>query len=78
MDDVDTAQLKLEGRCVHCKEKLPEHLKNCVNHPKLAVLNNIKTSSSYLKTQLEKIAERAKETELSMKQLAELLSKIKK
>jgi hypothetical protein len=77
MDDVDTAQLKLEGRCIHCKEKLPEHLENCVNHPRLAVLNGIKNSSYYLKTKLVKIAERAKETELLMKQLAEALAKNK-
>jgi hypothetical protein len=78
MDDVDKAQLKLEGRCIHCKEKLPEHLENCVNHPRLAVLNGIKNTSHYLKDSLEKIAERAKETKLSLKQLEELLTKIKK
>jgi len=78
MDKVEIAQLKLEGRCIHCKEKLPEHLENCVSHPRLAVLNGIKNTSYYLKTKLVKIAERAKETELSLKQLEELLAKIKK
>lgn len=33
MDDVDKAQLILEGRCVKCKEHLPEHSKDCSLHP---------------------------------------------
>lgn len=32
-DDVDIAQLKLEGRCVDCKELLPNHDIGCKHHP---------------------------------------------
>lgn len=33
MDKIDKAQLILEGRCVECKERLPDHSKNCSQHP---------------------------------------------
>ena len=38
MDAVDKAQLILEGRCVKCKERLPEHSKECSLHPWRPVL----------------------------------------
>jgi hypothetical protein len=38
MDAVDKAQLILEGRCVKCKERLPEHSKDCSLHPWRPVL----------------------------------------
>ncbi len=46
MDDVDKAQLILEGRCVECKELLPKHTKNCSQHPwrtVLSALNKLKS-----------------------------------
>lgn len=42
MDDVDKAQLILEGRCVECKELLPKHTKECSQHPWRTVLVALK------------------------------------
>lgn len=40
-DPVDIAQLKLEGRCTECAEKLPKHLLECSQHPRKYVLKAI-------------------------------------
>jgi hypothetical protein len=77
MDDIDKIQLKLEGRCIRCKEKLPEHLENCEKHPKHDVLKSVKNISHYLNNALNDIAEKAKD-EKTRKQLEELIVKIKK
>ena len=49
MDAVDKAQLILEGRCVECKERLPEHSKSCSQHPwklVMQVLDKLKNKLS--------------------------------
>ena len=51
MDKVDKAQLILEGRCVKCKERLPEHSKDCSLHPwrhVLVALNKLKQQKQKL------------------------------
>ena len=45
MDAVDKAQIVLEGRCLECKERLPEHSKDCSQHPwktVMQILRNLK------------------------------------
>jgi hypothetical protein len=37
-DQVDMAQLKLEGKCVECRELLPEHSVDCGDHPRKFLL----------------------------------------
>lgn len=77
MDEIDKAQLKLEGRCINCKEKLPQHLPDCVNHPRRDLLKSVKGISFYLKNALDDISKKA-EDESTRKQLEELIAKIKK
>ena len=77
MDEIDRAQLKLEGRCIYCKEKLPEHLEGCEKHPRHDVLKSVKNISHYLNNVLSDIAEKAKD-ETTRKQLEEIIVKIKK
>ena len=51
MDKIDKAQLILEGRCVKCKERLPEHSKDCSLHPwrhVLVALNKLKQQKQKL------------------------------
>ena len=33
IDDIDTVQKKLEGRCLVCSEYLPDHAKHCELNP---------------------------------------------
>lgn len=54
MDEVDRVQLKLEGRCVECKERLPNHSRECSQHPWRTVLGAL----NKLKTQLIKKTEK--------------------
>ncbi len=77
MDAVDTAQLRLEGRCIYCKEKLPEHITSCEKHPKHDVLKSVKNISYYLNKTLNNIAEQAEDEE-KRKVIEELIAKIKK
>ena len=45
MDEIDKAQLILEGRCIECTERLPYHSKECSQHPwkfVILALNNLK------------------------------------
>lgn len=77
MDEIDQAQLKLEGRCVYCKEKLPEHLKDCKKHPRYTLLKSIKDINFHLNTALSNIAHHAEDDE-KRKQLEEIIAKIKK
>lgn len=49
MDDVDKAQLILEGRCVECTELLPKHTTDCSQHPwrpVLGALNKLKVKKT--------------------------------
>jgi len=77
MDEIDQAQLKLEGRCVYCKEKLPEHLNDCKKHPRYTLLKSIKDINFHLNNALTKIAEEALD-EQKRKQIEEIITKIKK
>jgi hypothetical protein len=77
MDKIDKAQLKLEGRCIHCKEKLPQHLTDCEDHPKRDILRSLKRISGHFNDALKKIADRAESAEYR-KQMEEMLTKIKK
>ena len=72
MDEIDKAQLKLEGRCIHCKEKLPNHLTDCELHPRHDVLKGIKNISYHLNNTLAGIAEKAEDVDYR-KKLEELL-----
>ena len=42
MNKVDKAQFILEGRCVKCKELLPNHSTDCSQHPWRPVLIALK------------------------------------
>jgi len=77
MDEIDKAQLKLEGLCIHCKEKIPNHLTDCEQHPRRELLKGIKGISFYLKNVLTNIAHYADDDE-KRKQLEEIIAKIKK
>lgn len=77
MDDVDTAQLKLEGRCVQCKEKLLEHLATCEKNPRVKILKGVKNISYFLNTTLSSIAENADDPK-KRRFLEEYLTKSKK
>jgi hypothetical protein len=77
MDEIDKAQLKLEGRCIHCKEKLPNHLTDCELHPRHDVLKGIKGISFHLNKALSNIAYHADDDE-KRKQIEEIIAKIKK
>lgn len=77
MDEIDKAQLKLEGRCIHCKEKLPNHLTDCEQHPRQDLLKGIKGISFHLNKALSNIAYHADDEE-KRKQLEEIIAKIKK
>lgn len=77
MDEIDKAQLKLEGRCIECREKLPNHLPECIKHPRRDLLKSIKDISYYLKNVLGDISKKAEDDD-TRKQLEELINKIKK
>jgi hypothetical protein len=47
-DQTDIAQLKLEGRCVECRERLPKHDTECSQHPRRFVLKAIDGLKQYL------------------------------
>jgi hypothetical protein len=56
MDDVDKAQLILEGRCIECTALVPKHTTDCSRHPWRYVLGTL----NKLKVQLIKKTEKNK------------------
>ena len=57
-DRDEQIQLKLEGRCLNCKEELPNHLIDCPDHPRLDVLDKVKRVGDLMGTVLQQISDR--------------------
>lgn len=76
MDEQDKVQKILEGRCILCDTRLPDHTVECEYSPYAQVQRKIDSINAELNAKIDYVTDMVKQNKITVEQFIELLDKI--
>lgn len=76
-NDIEKAQIKLEGRCDLCMERLPNHLATCIHSPHYTVSDKLKHIAVHIDTVLNELEGKIEDNQEMLEEINQLINKLK-
>lgn len=76
-NDIKNAQIILEGRCVECGKRLPDHLATCIHSPHYTLSDKLKHIAVHIDTVLNELEGKVEDNQEMLEEINELINKLK-
>lgn len=76
-NDINNAQTILEGRCVECGKRLPDHQATCVHSPHYTLSDKLKHIALHIDTVMTELEGKVEENQEMLEEINDLIIKLK-
>lgn len=77
-NDIEKAQIKLEGRCDQCLERLPNHQATCIHSPHYTVSDKLKHIAVHIDTVMNELEGKLEDNKEMLDEINELINNLQK